>query len=235
MSFVIFKKFFLLKIILNIIFPFFISYIYGSIPFSVIIGNFRGINPLLKGSKSSGATNSFRISLNFSFAFLVFFLDFLKGFISFFLNSLILYNLIVLNNYSTISRFIFDFKSILILIFGGIVIVGHCYSFLINFRGGKGISTTIGFFLIFFPRIIIAGVFIWLVIFLLFRYSSLSSLFFIFFIFFMIILNNFFFKKKSKIELFFFIILTLILLFIIVQHKKNIYLLLKGKEFCFSK
>jgi glycerol-3-phosphate acyltransferase PlsY len=66
-----------------------IAYLIGSIPFGLIVGKARGIDPRLAGSKNIGATNLGRL-LGKKYFFVVFFLDMFKGFLPVFIASAVL-------------------------------------------------------------------------------------------------------------------------------------------------
>jgi len=200
---------------INLILVFLLAYILGSFPFGLWITRvIKGIDIRKFGSGNIGATNVARV-VGKSWGILVFFLDFLKGFLAVIISFLLL---------PQNSFWIY-------LIVGILAVSGHNWSLFLKFKGGKGVSTTLGvisglvikYNSLFFPLMI--GVIGWILIFLIFRIVSLASLSSAFLFF----LSTLFFKLPSEIKIFSF----LLFLFIVLRHKSNIIKLLKKKEFRF--
>ena len=101
-----------------------LSFLSGSIPFSLLISKVRGVDLRAVGSGNLGATNVYR-AMGFKAALLVFSLDAIKGAIP---------TWIALNN---------DSPTIHIII-AGLAIVGHSLSPFVKFKGGKGAATGLG-------------------------------------------------------------------------------------------
>ena len=134
------------------------GYMVGTIPFGLVLahrfglGDIRGI-----GSGNIGATNVLRTGHKTAAA-LTLALDSCKGAV------------VVL-----LLRFI-DADALSLAVGGGFCVLGHCYPIWLGLRGGKGVATGLGVFLAFnlWTGLIICGV--WLLVALLFRYSSLAAL-----------------------------------------------------------
>jgi len=183
-----------------------ISYLVGSIPFG-LIGKFIFTidDPRTFGSKNIGATNILR-SGNKSAALFTLIFDMLKGLI------------IIL-----LAKF-FQLGFIPFVIIA--VVLGHIFPIYLFFKGGKGVAT---FFGVLLGLNLVCGaltLFAWLVIFLLFRKSSLAALL-------SIALSNFFLfflypniPSQSAI-----LIITLVILF---KHKDNIKRLINKEELSFE-
>jgi glycerol-3-phosphate acyltransferase PlsY len=141
---------------LDIAYVFFYSYLLGSIPFGLIITKiFLGKDIRNVGSGNIGTTNVLRTGKK-SLAAGTLLFDTLKGYCSI----LITYN----------------YFNDLIYLSGLICFIGHVFPIWLRFKGGKGIATYLGVILgISFILGIIFGV-TWLVITIIFRYSSLSSI-----------------------------------------------------------
>ena len=135
-------------------------YLIGSIPFALLIPKFFGHGDIRNiGSGNVGATNVLRTGNKF-LAFIVLFLDILKGLLPFILLNLYSENIGLLQ-----TIFLCHFS-----------ILGHIFPIWLKFKGGKGVATYIGFL---FGINLVLGLFfliIWLTIALVFKYSSLSSL-----------------------------------------------------------
>ena len=186
---------------------FIIFYLIGSIPFAFILTKLFGLGDIRNiGSGNVGATNVLRTG-NKILALLVLILDICKGFIP----------LIVLkNNYD-----LYNFNLILILI-GSMTILGHIYPIWLKLKGGKGIATYIGFLLALDYLLGLFFVFIWVILTLFKKYSSLSSIISLI----IIPLASFIILKNISISY----LLLGISLFIIIKHKSNIMRLLNKTE-----
>ncbi len=62
------------------------------------------------------------------------------------------------------------------MISGLMVIIGHNFPVWLGFNGGKGVATTLGIYIALSPIIGAIACLTWLLVFLLFRYSSLAAL-----------------------------------------------------------
>jgi len=132
------------------------SYLLGSIPFGILVSKVFGLGNLRDiGSGNIGATNVLRTGNKLA-ALITLILDGLKGV------------LVVV-----VARFISEDAAITASIF---VIIGHIYPVWLRFSGGKGVATFIGAILAlsFITGLLIC--FIWIIIALIFRYSSLSAI-----------------------------------------------------------
>ena len=131
------------------------SYLLGSIPFGILVSKVFGLGNLRDiGSGNIGATNVLRTGNKLA-ALITLILDGLKGV------------LVVV-----VARFISEDAAITASIF---VIIGHIYPVWLRFSGGKGVATFIGAILAlsFVTGLLVC--FIWIIIALIFRYSSLSA------------------------------------------------------------
>ena len=132
------------------------SYLLGSIPFGILVSKVFGLGNLRDiGSGNIGATNVLRTGNKLA-ALITLILDGLKGV------------LVVV-----VARFISEDAAITASIF---VIIGHIYPVWLRFSGGKGVATFIGAILTlsFVTGLLVC--FIWIIIALIFRYSSLSAI-----------------------------------------------------------
>ena len=140
----------------DIIYVFVYSYLLGSIPFGLIITKiFLGKDIRKVGSGHIGTTNVLRTGKK-SLAAATLLFDVLKGYFSI----LITYN----------------YFNDLIYLSALICFIGHIFPIWLKFKGGKGVATYLGVILgISLNLGIVFGV-TWIVIALIFRYSSLSSI-----------------------------------------------------------
>lgn len=180
-------------------------YLLGSIPFGYIAGKlFKKIDIRELGSGNIGATNVFRI-LGPSLASLVLIADIGKGIFS-----------IYLVQY-------FNIDNLLILTIAGLVVIcGHDWSLFLGFKGGKGIATTFGVIFALNPIISILAIVVWVVVMIITRYASLSSILAVISIMIFTIL----FKQPYEYIIFSAIIIVLS----IFKHKENIKRLRSGNE-----
>ena len=150
----------------------FICYLIGSIPFGIILTKLYGIKDLRKiGSGNIGATNVLRTG-NKTLALLTLILDLLKSFIPLFI-------FFKLYPHPTINYFfniIIVDEIFLILLFGYFFVLGHCFPIWLKFKGGKGIATSLGVILSIDFFIGLCLLTIWILVFLIFKISSLSAL-----------------------------------------------------------
>ncbi|WP_405197659.1 glycerol-3-phosphate 1-O-acyltransferase PlsY [Wolbachia endosymbiont (group B) of Sphaerophoria taeniata] len=181
---------------------FVLSYILGSIPFSLIIAKINGINLREVGSGNIGATNVARTG-NKRLAVLTLFLDSLKGFVGVY----------------TAQQFC-DNNDFYIYVSAILAVLGHMFPIWLRFNGGKGVATTLGVLVALNISIALAFVFVWLIVFFIFRYSSLASLAANA----AAVIASFFFQKEL------FLILLTVAILIFLKHYKNIANLLQGRE-----
>ena len=135
----------------------FFSYTSGSIPFGLILTKIFTNKDLRKiGSGNIGATNVFRTG-NKILAFLTLVLDILKGFIPVTITQLYFPELIQLSCLITF--------------------LGHIFPIWLKFKGGKGVDTYLGILFALSYHLSFLFIFTWLVVLLIFKYSSVSSIF----------------------------------------------------------
>lgn len=183
-----------------------LSYLIGAIPSGVWLGKFlKNIDVRNYGSKNSGATNCYRV-MGGKIGILVLLSDILKGFIPL----------------TIAGRYISNFNYLIFI--GLVVILAHTYSCFIEFKGGKGVATSVGVFLYLSPYSILILIFIFLLVFLIFRYVSLAS------IVSAIMLPILVFFLDTRKNLYLFLISLIIGVFVVYRHKTNIYRLIEGNE-----
>ncbi|RHM63664.1 MULTISPECIES: glycerol-3-phosphate 1-O-acyltransferase PlsY [Coprobacillaceae] len=138
-----------------------ISYLYGSIPFALVIGKlFFNTDIRLSGSGNLGGTNAGRV-LGKPVGLAVIILDASKAMIVVLLTSY-LCSVLHINQ---------DLKYICALA----CVIGHCWPIFAGFKGGKAVSTAIGYFFAVYPLWALAVLLVFLIILKIFKYVSLSS------------------------------------------------------------
>ncbi|MEW6057785.1 MAG: glycerol-3-phosphate 1-O-acyltransferase PlsY [Bdellovibrionota bacterium] len=141
-----------------------VSFLLGAIPFGWIIAKLWGVSDLRKvGSSNIGATNVVRTAGVVPGA-LTFLFDFLKGAVP------VAYYLQLSSRHEQLGP---D----LALWIGLTSVLGHCFSPFLSFRGGKGVSTTLGAALAFNPWLGGASILVYLLSLATTRVSALGSLF----------------------------------------------------------
>lgn len=140
-----------------------LGYLLGAIPFAVIIARSKGVDIFSFGSGNPGATNVKRACGKFA-GNLCFFLDALKGFLA-----------AVLPVWA--SMFV-EISDVQILCVAGLLaaIAGHMYPVFTKFRGGKGVSVTIGGLVAFMWAAILIGLIIWVAAYYSTKYVSVASI-----------------------------------------------------------
>jgi len=189
-----------------------ISYLAGAVPFGLVIGRVVAKKDIRKfGSGNIGATNVTRV-LGFKLGALVFVLDFLKGF-----GPVLFFTLASQHN-----------KAFIGLLAATAAICGHNWSVFLKFKGGKGVSTTLGVICslsLAFPFIrmpFLITVLVWLIVFYSTKVVAIASLacaasF---------LAAVFIYSPDIEFKAF----ALLIFIFIVIRHRPNIKLLLDKKK-----
>jgi len=142
-----------------------IAYLMGSIPSSVWIGKmFYNIDVREFGSGNAGATNTFRV-LGKKAGIPVLIIDILKGWLPVFC----IRYMVDLNLQSE------EFIN-LQLALGVATLIGHIFPVYVGFRGGKGVATMLGIVLALNLDAALVSIVVFLTVFLITNYVSLSSI-----------------------------------------------------------
>src|SRR3954471_19602270 len=146
-----------------------LAYLVGSIPFGLLVGLAKGVDPRTAGSGNIGATNVARL-LGRKFFFLVFFLDMLKSMVPMVIASAIVGRIPAEQRDAQVY--------LLWLLVGFAAVLGHMFSVFLRFKGGKGVATSAGVMLGLFPYYTWPGLVafaVFLLMFIPWRYISLGS------------------------------------------------------------
>ena len=184
------------------------AYLLGSVPFAVLISKaFSLPDPRSYGSGNPGATNVLRSGKKAAAA-LTLFGDAAKGWLAVFL---------------AIKFASHDAQGALLVgLVELAVFLGHLFPVFLRFKGGKGVATALGVLLALNVWLGLGALAIWLLMALVFRYSSLAAL-----------------TAAACAPTFAFLLglprewvlaSSIMLLLLIWRHKKNIQNLLAGKE-----
>ena len=180
---------------------FIFSYISGSIPFGLIVTKLFLNKDIRKvGSKNIGATNVFRTG-NKLIAVLTLLLDIFKGVVPIIITSYYFQNLIYLS--------------------GLLAFLGHIFPVWLKFKGGKGIATYLGILFVMSFKLGLIFCLTWIIVVLITKYSSLSSIVSALVIFLISVYQN-------NLELNFFLFIVFVI--ILYTHRQNIVRLKNKKE-----
>ena len=134
-----------------------LSFLVGSIPFGVLLGKMRGVDVRAIGSGNIGATNVWR-ALGPVFGVLAFALDVLKGVAG-----------------PILGRWLVPESDWNVAACGIAAVLGHIFSPFLGFKGGKGISTSLGALFGLVPFVGLGAFAVWGVVLGLSRMISLAS------------------------------------------------------------
>ncbi|TGM57727.1 glycerol-3-phosphate 1-O-acyltransferase PlsY [Leptospira adleri] len=139
----------------------FFSFAAGSIPFGYWIAlRLAGVDIRKSGSKNIGATNVGRL-VGWRYGFPVLVLDVAKGALPVYLSGI----------YLPEGGIPFQ------LLCGVLAVLGHMFSPFLNFKGGKGVATALGVFLVLTPIACLGAVLVFLAVYKFFKFVSLGSIF----------------------------------------------------------
>ncbi len=189
-----------------------LSYLIGSVPTAYIFGKlYKGIDIRQHGSGNVGATNVFRV-LGKGPGILVLLIDILKGVVP-----------VVF-----VSRALGLGHTLDYILLSLAAVIGHNWTVFLNFKGGKGIATSLGVLIgmtVQMPMIrsvLLGTVLVWIICFVIWRYVSLAS------IVAAVALPILSLATGQSVE--FQILSVIFCVFVIWRHKPNIERLKKGQE-----
>jgi glycerol-3-phosphate acyltransferase PlsY len=184
------------------------SYLLGSIPFGLILVRvFRGEDVRASGSGNIGATNVARTSPVLGVATLI--LDAAKGMAA-----------------VVLARALFGGANVKLLMTLAALcaVLGHMFPVWLKFRGGKGVATSLGSFLLLAPKSILCIVGVFVLVVAATRYVSLGSMLAAAaFPLVVLMLHDF----SEPGQLVFILVASLLIL---IKHRRNISRLLAGSE-----
>lgn len=138
-----------------------LAYLYGSIPFALVIGRlFYKTDVRNYGSGNLGGTNTGRV-LGKKAGVAVIVLDASKALV-----------IVLLTSYLCT---VFNLNHDLAYICALFCVIGHCYPIFANFKGGKAVSTAIGYFIAVNPIGAILALVVFFIVLKISKYVSLAS------------------------------------------------------------
>lgn len=188
------------------------AYLLGSINSAIIVSKVFSLpDPRSLGSGNPGATNVLRTGNKIA-AFITLVGDLLKGLIPVLLVEL------------------FTANAVLVAATGVAALLGHLYPVYYQFKGGKGVATTLGVLLGFDWFLAVIWVLLWLLVAWLFRVSSLAAL-----VATLITLVTSYFTMTNWIvyrdnNIYIVVAIAVITVFVFWRHRENITNLLSGDE-----
>lgn len=179
------------------------SYLIGSLSTAIILCKIlKAPDPRLYGSGNPGATNITRI-MGKKFGLITFIGDGVKGGI-----------VVLLSNYLNLTL---TAQSLCI----AAVFLGHLYPIYFNFKGGKGVATTIGILLFLNVPFALAALTTWAVVFSISKISSLSAIVMSL----MLPVYGYYFAQPNI-----FIVFIFISILLLYSHRSNMMRLWQGIE-----
>lgn len=190
------------------------GYLIGSINLSIILSRGKGKDIREMGSGNAGTTNTLR-TMGKGAAALVLVFDVLKG-------CLVPLALILVGDEPWMPIFVTTCLT-MAYIYAFFAVVGHCFPVYYGFKGGKGIATAAGALFVISPLATTIALVEFVILMVLFRYVSLSSI--------VAVMNIVVFTAllyPGQLRLF--VITLAIAVLAIYKHKTNIVRLRNGEE-----
>ncbi|HEX7288992.1 MAG TPA: glycerol-3-phosphate 1-O-acyltransferase PlsY [Candidatus Angelobacter sp.] len=138
------------------------AYLLGSIPFGyLLVKIFRGEDVRLTGSGNIGATNVARTGAK-GLGAATLALDTLKGLLAVWIASRVAPEGVAALPYMSVAALF--------------AVIGHMFPIWLRFKGGKGVATALGVFILLFPKALLVCLFLFIVVVAATRYVSLGSM-----------------------------------------------------------
>ncbi|MBI5380357.1 MAG: glycerol-3-phosphate 1-O-acyltransferase PlsY [Opitutae bacterium] len=195
------------------------GYFLGALPFGYLIARARGVNIFEVGSKNPGATNVLRV-LGKGPGYLAFALDASKGAVA---TGWIGWCLACGGSCAYAQ------ENLVYLQITGLVaaLVGHSFSCFTRFKGGKGVATGAGGFLVLMSLPTLIAIAVWVIAFYASRYVSLASILAAL----ALPIAGFALGQPAVVT----VIAAVVGGFVVFRHRANIVRLLNGTENKFAK
>jgi acyl phosphate:glycerol-3-phosphate acyltransferase len=188
------------------------SYLLGSIPFGyLLVRIFRGEDVRQSGSGNIGATNVSRKSPVLGVVTLL--LDALKGTAAVALSYVVADHMVAIPTLEQAA------------VGALFAVIGHVFPVWLKFRGGKGVATALGAFVLIAPKAVLIATVVFIVVVAIFRYVSLGSIVAVAVFPFIAWLIGQFYLSPVGLAL-----ISLASLLILVKHRDNMRRLWTGTE-----
>lgn len=142
-----------------------VSYFVGNVNFARILSRSKKVDITKQSSGNPGATNMYR-TFGPKLGYLTLFLDALKGVLAALLGVFVIGH----GDFHSTEGLIGIYSC------GLAAMIGHCFPLIYKFKGGKGVSTMIGVFLVSMPLVVVVCFILGFVFVLYFKYLSVVSL-----------------------------------------------------------
>ncbi len=202
-----------------------VGYVAGATPFALLLGWARGVDVRRVGSGNVGATNVGRV-LGRKWGILCFVLDVLKG-------------LLPVLGAGAAMGYLQQSDSLTAgaawkwLAVGAAAVLGHVFPIWLRFRGGKGVATSLGVLLGFWPTLTLPGLaalVTWAAVLAVGRYISLASVAAAVTLpFYLLAVARVTGQTLEQIQPFLLVVVLLALL-VVVRHRSNLSRLMAGTE-----
>ncbi len=191
------------------------AYAIGSLPTAIWYGQaFHGVDVRDFGSGNAGATNTFRV-LGSKPGIIVLLIDAFKGWTATILSFILIHNSNIHEKYIPIYG----------MLFGALAVIGHIFPLFANFKGGKGVATSIGMVFGINPELALVCLVIFLIVFFTTHYVSLGSITAAFAYPLLMLSPRFLPEQHFMVILGFFMFAM-----VVIMHQKNIVRLINGEE-----
>jgi len=141
-----------------------VAYLVGSIPFGLLLGKLMGVDVRRAGSGNIGATNVLRL-LGKKLGIVTLLADTLKAIVP-----------MLLAKWVISSTAVSASVDLWVALCGASAFLGHLFPVYLKFKGGKGVATALGIFLLLEPWAVFIGLAIFISVVLFWGYVSLGSL-----------------------------------------------------------
>jgi glycerol-3-phosphate acyltransferase PlsY len=141
-----------------------VAYLVGSIPFGLLLGKLMGVDVRRAGSGNIGATNVHRL-LGRKLGVFTLLADTLKAIVP-----MLLARWVISDTAASAS------VDLWVALCGASAFLGHLFPVYLKFRGGKGVATALGIFLLLEPVAVLISLVIFISVVLYWGYVSLGSL-----------------------------------------------------------
>jgi len=200
------SSFYFVILSMKILFLLLVSYLLGSIPTAFILMKLvRGIDIRKAGSGNVGGMNTYEVSGSKLLGFIVFLVDFAKGFVA-----------------VQIAKSYFPENFLIVGLSTFFVVLGHCFSIWISFKGGRGLATAFGSTITFVPSAFFIWALIWVFVYIRSKDIHLGNIWATLSTFVLLIINFGFLKRylypSTENYLEYFLIVTLVLGVIFIKH-----------------
>jgi len=134
-----------------------VAYLVGAIPTGLLLGKAMGVDIRASGSGNIGATNAYR-TLGKKVGILTLAGDCLKGIVP------------------VLALKLMGVPDLWVVLGGLAAFLGHVYTVFLGFKGGKGVATALGVFLVISPLAVLCSLMVFLLVVWKWRYVSLGSI-----------------------------------------------------------